>query len=339
MNEMTIPESFPAFIAVKHDDGTVTRSVSALAAAELPEGEVTIAVEYSGVNWKDSGATIAGGGIARISPLVAGVDLAGRVIAVSGSGEHGVAIGSLVVVHGYELGTGRHGGYAPFARVPASWVVPLPAGLSSREAMILGTAGFTAAQSIHALEARGLKSAQGPVLVTGATGGVGSCAVQMLAHRGYTVAASTGKAEEHQFLKDLGAAEVIDRNELSAESTRPMDKERWAGAVDCVGGTTLASVIRQLRYGASVAASGLTGGPQIPATVFPFILRGVNLLGIDSVNLDMVTRRELWWRLASDLKPPMLDALVTEIGLDGLDDALTRVRAGQMRGRTIVRLP
>ncbi len=209
----------------------------------------------------------------------------------------------------------------------------LPAGLTAREAMAIGTAGYTAAASVHALEQHGLSpDTDGPVLVTGATGGVGSTAVGMLARRGYRVVASTGKPEQAQWLKDLGAAEIVDRNDLSADSGRPLDKERWAGAVDCVGGQTLATLIKQLRAGAAVAASGLTGGTAIPTAVFPFILRGVALLGIDSVQVGMGVRRDIWRRLGDDLKPAGLDGpLVTEIGLDGLEAALTTVRARRRR--------
>ena len=341
---MTLPTSFPAFLATKTDgaDGAdakpaVTRGIGELQAADLPAGEVIVKVAWSGVNYQDALATLADGGVARISPLVPGIDLAGVVVAVDGPAD--VAVGDEVVAHGYDIGTSRHGGYAAYARVLGSQAFRRPPELSLRQAMVVGTAGFTAAQSVDALERAGLTPGSGPVLVTGATGGVGSAAVGMLARRGYEVVASTGKADEHAFLTALGAASVIDRNELSTSSGRPLDKERWAGAVDCVGGTTLATVIRQLRYGAAVAASGLTGGTGLDATVLPFILRGVMLLGIDSVQCAMAERLRIWKRAATDLRPVGLDdALVTEIGLDGLDTALTAVRAGQARGRFLVSL-
>lgn len=337
----SLPDTFPAFLATRADgpEGkpTVTRSVGELRGADLPEGEVTIRVAWSGVNYKDALATLADGGVARISPLVAGVDISGVVVAVDGSTS--VNVGDEVIAHGYEIGVARHGGYASFARVRATDVFARPADLTMRQAMVVGTAGFTAAQSVDALERAGLTPGTGPVLVTGATGGVGSTAVGMLARRGYEVVASTGKANEHDFLTALGAAAVIDRAELASAPTRPLEKERWAGAVDCVGGTTLATVIRQLRYGASVAASGLTGGTGLDATVLPFILRGVSLLGIDSVQASMSERVRIWDRCATDLRPVGLDdSLVNEIGLDGLDAALTAVRAGLARGRFLVSL-
>ena len=292
---------------------------------------------YSSVNYKDALATVVDGGVTRLNMLVPGVDLAGEVIAVEG--EANVKIGDTVIAHGNDIGTGRHGGYAAFARLPGEWVMPLPAGLTAREAMAIGTAGFTAAASVHALESAGLHPSMGKVLVTGATGGVGSTAVGILAKRGYDVVASTGKSDYDDFLRDLGASDIIRRDETSAESKRPLESERWAGAVDCVGGTTLAYVLRTLRYGAAVAASGLTGGITIPTTVLPFILRGVSLLGIDSVMIPMNMRLDIWHRCATDLKPAGIDgSLVTEIGLDGLDSALTAILAGRTTGRYVVKL-
>lgn len=338
---MSLPETFPAFIATKitADDGTVTvrREPGEFAAASLPDGGITIKVSWSGVNYKDALATLPDGGVARLSPLVPGIDLAGTIVAIDGDA-NGLNVGDDVLAHGYDIGTGRHGGYASYARVPAGWVIALPQGLSARDAMLIGTAGFTAAESVHALEARGLRTDQGPVLVTGATGGVGSAAVSMLARRGYTVSASTGKPDLATELTAMGATEILSREDVSAPG-RPLDKERWAAVVDCVGGDTLAYAIRSLKYGGAVAASGLTGGTSVPTTVLPFILRGVALLGIDSVQLDMVNRRQIWARCATDLRPHLEASLVTEIGLDGLDAALTTVRAGQVRGRFVVRLP
>jgi acrylyl-CoA reductase (NADPH) len=336
-----LPESFPAFIAtkVKDGDGKVTgvdRGVGLLAASELPAGEVTIRVQYSSVNYKDALATLPTGGVARLDRLVPGVDLAGEVVA---SDDPAFSPGMLVIANGDELGVARHGGYGTYARMAAANVMPLPGGLTAREAMAIGTAGFTAAESVHALELHGLKPGNGPVLVTGATGGVGSTAVGILARRGYEVVASTGKPDEAEFLKALGASSIIDRSETSAESKRPLEGERWVGAVDCVGGNTLAYVLRTLKYGCSVAASGLTGGTSIPTTVLPFILRGVNLLGIDSVSLPMHTRREIWHRCATDLKPIGIDgALVTEVDLHGLEGALTTIFSGGAKGRFVVRV-
>ncbi len=337
----TLPDRFPAFLAVKSTNAegkaVVTRSVGSIAADELPPGEVTVRVQWSSVNYKDALATLADGGVARISPLVAGIDVGGVVVAVDGSAD--VAVGDHVIAHGYDIGVARHGAYAHYCRLPADQVLSLPAGLTVQEAMAIGTAGFTAAQSVHALERAGLRTDAGPILVTGATGGVGSTAVAMLAQRGFEVAASTGKADEHAYLQGLGATTIIDRSELAVDAARPLEKERWGGAVDCVGGTTLATVIRQLRYGASVAASGLTGGAGLTGTVLPHILRGVNLLGIDSVQVDMITRAEIWRRCASDLKPHnLLDSIAVITNLDGLDSALTAIRAGAVRGRTLVEI-
>jgi acrylyl-CoA reductase (NADPH) len=320
-----------AFVAEKTDDG-VTRGVREF---ELDaEGDVLIRVAWSSVNYKDALATVPKGGVARISPLVPGIDLAGVVEEGGGSG---FAVGDEVLAHGYELGMSHHGGFAEHARVPAGWVVPLRFGLSPRDAMAIGTAGYTAALSILALERRGLTPSDGPVLVTGATGGVGSMAVDMLAGRGYEVVASTGKGDAEDFLRELGAASVISREEVVGDASRPLARSVWAGAVDCVGGAGLSGVLRGLKYGAAVAASGNTGGIALEdATVLPFILRGVALLGIDSAQTPIGDRIETWARIAGDLRPRHLDA--REIGLDDLEDALTAILRGESRGRTIVRV-
>lgn len=330
-----VPETVRAFIATKEDDRVAT-GVGTLPFGDLGEGDVVVEVGWSGVNYKDGLATRPDGKVARISPLVPGVDLAGRVVEGGGSG---LAASTPVVVHGHDLGVAHHGGFAQYARVPADWVVPLPGGLSERDAMTIGTAGFTAALSVHLLEERGrLRPEGGPVLVTGASGGVGSIAVGILSARGYEVTASTGKPESASWLRDLGAHEVIDRAE-TAPSGRPLDRERWGAAVDCVGGDTLAYVLSTLKYGGGVAASGNTGGVQLNTTVFPFILRGVSLIGVDSVQCEMDLRKSLWQRLAGDLRPTGLETIATaEVGLDGLEDALAVVLAGAARGRTLVRI-
>jgi acrylyl-CoA reductase (NADPH) len=259
--------------------------------------------------------------------LIPGIDLAG---VDEDSGEE-------VLAHGYDLGVSHHGGYAEFARVRSDWVVPLPKGLSSRQAMAIGTAGYTAARCVIALEEAGLRPDSGPVLVTGASGGVGSTAVDILAARGYEVVASTAK--DPAFPRSLGAADVISREEATGDGGRPLEKSRWAGAVDCVGGEVLAGVLRGLRYGGAVAACGNTGGAKLPTTVLPFILRGVSLLGVDSVQTPIAERQETWKRLASDLRPPHLDdSIVKEVALDGLDDALSAIERGELAGRTIVRV-
>ena len=329
-------ETFRALVAEKQDDDTVERSVRELNEDDLPDGEVTVRVEWSSVNYKDALAVSPKGRVARISPLVPGVDLAGEVVA---SDAPGIGAGRQVIVHGYDLGVARHGGFAELARVPAEWVVPMPAGLTARQAMAIGTAGFTAAMSVHLLEERGLDADDGPVLVLGASGGVGSTAVAMLAKLGFEVWAATGKPDEAGFLRELGAHEVISRDEASAESSRPLEAERWAGCVDPVGGASLAYALRTLRYGAAVASSGTVGGTSVSTTVFPFILRSVALLGVDSVQTPMALRRAVWDRLGTDLRPPLLEERISrEIDLDGLSPFLDEVMAGRGVGRTVVRL-
>lgn len=328
--------TFRAVVVDKAGDNDVTVTVQELDESQLPEGEVTIEVEWSSVNYKDGLACSPKGRVVRRYPMVPGVDLAGTVRSSSDPRFHA---GDQVVVIGYDVGVAHYGGYAELARVPADWVCPLPDGLTAKEAMALGTAGFTAAMSVDALERHGLTPDRGPVIVTGATGGVGSTAVSMLAGLGYTVAASTGKASEHDYLRQLGAAEVLTREEVSAESARPLESERWAGAVDPVGGSTTAYLIRTMQYGASIALSGLTGGADIHTTVYPFILRGVNLLGIESVWCPMDVRRRIWERCATDLKPAgLLDTIAHETGLDGVPDAVQQILEGKVRGRVLVRV-
>jgi acrylyl-CoA reductase (NADPH) len=315
-------------------DGRWTRAVVDHPIEQLGDGNVLVRVRYSGVNFKDGLATSETGRVARIDPLIAGVDLAGEVVE---SSDPDVPVGSEVIVHGYDVGVAHHGGYAQLARVSSDWIVHMPTGLDSRTAMLVGTAGFTAALSVDALERAGLRPGDGPVLVTGATGGVGSMAVGMLAARGHEVVASTGKPAEAAWLRELGASEIIDRAELAAESAKPLERERWAAAVDCVGGRTLAHILRTLRYGASVAASGLTGGSDLPTTVLPFILRNVSLLGIDSVQTPIGPRRAMWERIATDLKPTWLDTIDARVvGLGELSPELDRILAGGMTGRTLV---
>ena len=324
-----------AFVAEKRDE-EVERGVRTLAAGELGEGDVLVRVEFSSVNYKDALATIADGQVARISPLVPGIDLAGEVVE-AGSGAE-VAEGNRVLANGYELGVSHHGGFAESARLPADWVVPLPEGLTTREAMLIGTAGYTAALSIEQLEERGLEPGHGPVLVTGATGGVGSMAIAMLGRRGYEVVAST-RGGDQDYLRELGAADVVSSDETAAESERPLESERWAGAIDPVGGSTLAYILRTLRKGAGVAVSGRTTGAGLKTTVLPFILRGTALLGIDSVTTPIDERRRVWGRLGDDLKPPDLEgAVAREVGLDDLEPVLDAILAGDVRGRTVVRL-
>ena len=333
----TIPSEFQAYVAEKSDDGAVRRGLRSFAAADLPAGEVAVRVDWSSVNYKDALATVADGKVARISPLIPGIDLAGEVIE---SGDATVPAGSAVLAHGYDLGVARHGGYGAFTRLPAGYVVPLPAGLTGRAAMAIGTAGFTAAMSVAALERHGLRPGDGPVLVTGASGGVGSVAVAILAARGHEVWAATGKPDEEPRLRGLGAAGLVPREECTAVSPRPLESARWAGAVDTVGAPTLPYVLRTLRPGAAVASSGNAGGAALETTVLPFILRGVALLGMDSANMPIAERRGLWGRIATDLRPSGLDedAGVSEVGLADLDGALDAILAGRARGRWVVRV-
>jgi acrylyl-CoA reductase (NADPH) len=325
--------TFTAFTAERTDDG-FRRGVTELSLDELPAGDVVVDVEWSSVNYKDHLASTEKGRVARISPLVPGIDLAGTV---RSSEAEGIAPGDAVVVHGYDLGVSHHGGYAQMARVPSGWVVPLPAGLSAREAMTVGTAGYTAALSVLALLDHGLSADAGTVLVTGATGGVGSMAVAMLAGLGVTVAASTGKADAAPFLRGLGATEIVDRDELT-DTSKPLQSVRWAGAVDAVGGATLAHVLATLAPGAAVAASGNVGGAELPTTVLPFILRGVALFGIDSAGTPIERRRDVWARIASDLKPAGLDAMAQVVDLAHVEGALDEIGRGGVTGRYVVQL-
>lgn len=328
-------QTFRALVVNREKD-QVAANIREMTFEELPEGEVTIRVAYSCVNYKDGLAAIPEGRVVKTYPIVPGIDLAGTVVA---SRDPRFKEGDEVLATGYELGVSRHGGFSQYARVPADWVVPVPEGLTLKEAMAYGTAGFTAALSIHRLEAHGVTPEKGPVLVTGATGGVGSLAVAMLAKIGYEVTASTGKDSEHAYLQKLGAANIVSRSSLSPEKIRPLDRQLWAGAIDPVGGKSLAYILSTTKYGGSVAVSGLAGGAELPTTVHPFILRGVNLLGIDSVYCPMDLRVRLWQRMASDWKPDgLLDEVISEVGLDELPGVLTSVLEGRHRGRTIVRL-
>lgn len=308
----------------------VERGVTTIDASDLPDG-VPIEVRWSSVNYKDALASTPKGKVARISPIVPGIDLAGIVA----EDADGVASGTEVIAHGYELGVSRHGGFSEMARVPADWLVPLPKGLTLREAMVIGTAGFTAALSVIALHQHGLRPEDGPVLVTGASGGVGSVAVDILSRLGFEVVASTGKPEAADYLTALGANAIVER-ELLSQPGRPLESPSWAGAVDCVGGATLANVLSRISYGGAVAASGLTGGAQLPTTVMPFILRGVSLLGVDSVQTGIDRRRAVWDRLGGDLKPSGLDEIGHEIGLDDISGALDEILSGAATGRTVV---
>ena len=330
---IAIPETFRAYVVDRQDD-VFSRGLRTLAPGDLPDGEVEVRVGWSSVNYKDGLAATADGKVARVYPLVPGIDLAGTVVR---SAHPSFVPGAAVIAHGYDLGVSRHGGYAEYARVPADWVVPLPLGLTAREAMALGTAGFTAAMAVVALEERGLEPGTGPVLVTGATGGVGSTAIAILSELGYEVWAVTGKSDEHAWLETLGAVGFLTREEVAAEG-RSLETERWAGAVDSVGAATLPYILRTLRRGGGVAACGNASGPALVTTVFPFILRGAALLGIDSAYLGIAKRRRIWDRLATDLRPRALAERVTEVTLETLEPALDAIRAAEARGRWVVRV-
>ncbi|MEF2096379.1 acryloyl-CoA reductase [Bacillus sp. CFBP9009] len=328
-------QQFDALVVNKQDD-QFTVNIQQLSLDDLPQGEVLIRVHYSGVNYKDSLAAIPNGNIVSSYPIVPGIDMAGVVVS---SEDSRFKEGDEVIATSYGIGVSQSGGYSQFARVPAEWIVPLPDGLTMKEAMIIGTAGFTAALSVLRLEENNLTPEQGSVLVTGATGGVGSFAVSILSKLGYSVEASTGKESEHGYLKKIGAATIVSREDVYDGKLRALGKQKWSGAVDPVGGEPLASVLSQIKYGGAVAVSGLTAGTSLPATVFPFILRGVNLLGIDSVNCPMDTRLKVWHRLATDFKLEHLEQLVQqEITLEELPDVLPTLLKGEARGRTIVKL-
>jgi acrylyl-CoA reductase (NADPH) len=326
---------FNALVVSQTDTGQFARGIERRRLDDLPEGDLLIRVHYSSLNYKDALSATGHRGVTRRYPHTPGIDAAGVVVE---STAEAFRPGDPVIVTSYDLGMNTPGGWGQYVRVPAGWAVPLPEGLSSREAMIYGTAGFTAGLAVHQLEAHGLNPEGGEVLVTGATGGVGSLAVGILAQSGYRVVAATGKREQASYLRDLGAAEVLLRAEVQDESGRPLLSGRWAGAVDVVGGGTLASVLKATAYGGAVASCGLVGSPELPATVHPFILRAVSLLGIDSQNCPMEARRQVWHKLAGPWKLSQLDRVATERTLDGLEPEIERILQGQQTGRIIVNL-
>lgn len=327
-------DSFRALVARAHGDD-ITATIETLDASDLQPGDVTIRIAYSSVNYKDALALTPRGGVVREYPLVPGIDLTGEVIE-STSAEF--PVGAKVLAHGYDIGTGRNGGYAEYIRLSADQVVELGS-LTPREGAAIGTAGFTAAMSVQALVRHGITPADGPIVVTGATGGVGSVSIDLLAAAGYEVVASTGKPEATEHLKKLGASEVIGRLPADTDAKpRPLAKTRWAGAVDCVGGATLADVLSTLNYGGAVAASGLTGGAALNTTVMPFILRGVSLLGIDSVLMPIGLRRALWKQIGGVFRPPHLNDITHEVELADVVSVIDEVRAGRYSGRAVVRI-
>jgi acrylyl-CoA reductase (NADPH) len=326
-------ESFRAFRIYEADGKSEGRLVDATL-DDLSPGDVVMQTAYSSVNYKDALAGTGAGKIIRRFPLIGGIDAAGTVLE---STDPRFEKGDEVIATGHDLGVAHDGGFSQVVRVPGDWLVPLPDGMTLFEAMAIGTAGFTAALSIHEMERNGLTPESGPVIVTGATGGVGSCAVEQLAQLGYRVTALTGKDDAHDYLKELGAAEVLSRNTLEM-GTRPLEKATWAGAVDAVGGTILAWLTRTMAYNGCIASSGLTAGVELNTTVLPFILRGVKLLGIDSVMCGAEIRAEVWTRLAGDLKSKHTNRIAHEIGLEGLPEAFKTLLASQAKGRFVVKL-
>ena len=321
-------------IRIDKGEGGQTVALADFDDAELMPGDVTVRVAWSTVNYKDGLAITGKAPVVRRYPMIAGVDFAGTVIA---SSHPRWKPGDAVILNGWGLGETHLGAYAERARVNGDWLVALPQGMSARDAMAVGTAGYTAMLAVMALERHGLDPGRGPVVVTGAAGGVGSVAVAILAQLGYRVSAATGRPEEADYLKGLGAAEIVERKDLSGPP-KPLARERWAGGVDSVGSTTLANVLSMTRYGGAVAACGLAGGIDLPATVAPFILRGVSLLGIDSVMCPLPQRQAAWARLASDLDRGKLAAMTTEIGLGEVIEAAQRIVDGKVRGRIVVRI-
>jgi len=320
-------------LVLHEEGGKIVPRVEAVDEDRLPPGEVTVAVECSTLNYKDGMILQGIGRLVRNYPHVPGVDFAGTV---ERSDASEFKPGDPVILTGWRVGETQWGGYAQKARVPASYLVLRPEGISAREAMAIGTAGFTAMLAVIALERHGLKPDAGDVLVTGAAGGVGSVGVALLSRHGYRVVASTGRPEQRDYLIELGAAELIDRATLAAKPSRPLDAERWAGAIDAVGGTTLATILTQLKYRAGVAACGLAGGSDLPATVIPFLLRGVNLLGIDSVMCPRGERIEAWQRLVRDLPLDRLDRMTETVPLSALPGLAPKILGGATRGRIVV---
>jgi len=333
---MASPETFKALLVEKTLEKQFMRRIVERNITDLPPGDLLVRVAYSSLNYKDALSATGHPGVTRQFPHTPGIDAAGEVVACN-SGLF--APGEQVIVTGYDLGMETDGGWGQYIRIPSDWAVRLPAGLTLRESMALGTAGFTAALSVLKLEQAGLQPADGEILVTGATGGVGSIAVAILAKAGFRVTAATGKASDNAFLQGLGATEVIPREQVTAGAERPMMAERWAGAVDVVGGDTLTAVLKSTRYGGTVTCCGLVGSAELTMNVYPFILRGVSLIGIDSVNCPRTLRLQVWDKLAGIWKPDPLETLVTEVALAEVEEKLQTILQGGIRGRVVVRLP
>jgi acrylyl-CoA reductase (NADPH) len=317
-------------LVLEAGEGAPVAAIRPVDEAELPDGSVTVAVSHSTVNYKDGLAVVNGKPVVRAFPMIPGVDFAGEVAA---STHEGIAVGDRVVLNGFGVGEGHWGGFSQRARVPGEWLVTLPASISAAQAMAIGTAGYTAMLCVMALERHGVKPGDGDVLVTGAAGGVGSTAVALLSGLGHRVVASTGRTSEQAYLEGLGAAEIMDRSGLSEPSKRPMGAERFAAVVDSVGSHTLVNALGATRYGGVVAACGLA---HLPGTVYPFILRGVTLAGVDSVNAPLELRRQAWDRLAADLDPAKLDAMTVTVGLADVPAVCADILQGKVRGRVVV---
>ena len=324
-------KTFSAYRIFEQDGKSSARFVD-LTLDDLDPGEVVIQAHYSSVNYKDALAATGAGKVIRRFPCVGGIDVSG---VVASSSDACFKVGDKVLVTGYDMGVAHDGGFAEYVRVPAGWVVPLPQGLTLFDAMALGTAGFTAALAIHRLEQNDLRPENGKVIVTGATGGVSSLAIQMLAQHGYQVVALTGKDNEHEYLKSLGASEILSRKEL-VMGKRPMEKALWAGALDSVGGETLAWLTRTMQQNGAIASFGNAGGWELNTTVLPFILRGVRLLGVDSAATAMSLRSHVWQRLATDLRPEQLSKVVNEVNFFDLPQVFPKLIQGQLRGRVVV---
>jgi acrylyl-CoA reductase (NADPH) len=327
---------FKSLVVDRTPDKQFVREIRERNLADLPPGNLVVRVNYSSINYKDSLSATGHPGVTRQFPHTPGIDAAGEVVSCENDS---FKPGEKVIVTGYDLGMETDGGWGQYIRIPSEWAVRLPVGLTLREGMILGTAGFTAALSVLKLEHAGVKPSDGDILVTGATGGVGSIAVSILARAGYRVVAATGKISDEAFLHKLGAVEIISREQVTAGSERPMMKERWAGVVDVVGGETLAAAVKSTCYGGAVTCCGLVGSTDLLINVYPFILRGVSLIGIDSANCPSDTRLRVWHKLAGEWKPGRLAEMVMEVPLEDVEEKIQTILQGGIRGRVVVKLP
>lgn len=328
-------QKFKAFLVTEEENGTFSRTVTERTIDALPEGDLLVRVRYSSLNYKDGLSASGNKGVTKAYPHTPGIDAAGEVVSCS-SGRF--LPGDQVLITGYDLGMNTAGGFGQMIRIPSEWALQLPKGLTLKESMMYGTAGLTAALSVYRLVNNGVKPDQGDVLVTGATGGVGSIAVRLLARLGYTVAAGTGKADAADLLREIGAASTVPREELSDSSGRPLLKPKWAGVIDTVGGNILTTALKSTQYGGTVTACGNVMSPELPLTVFPFILKGISLLGIDSVQCPMELRKEIWSLLSGEWKPAALSAGVQVVTLEQLSEKIDLILAGQLKGRVVVDL-